>query len=162
MERKPDFVYALANLASVSANLGDIDAAAEALEKAVRADTGVFFDNARIQETYFNLGAAAMKQKRYDRAAESFRKVIEAVPTNIDAKRNLGLSLHMQGRSAEGIRELEETIRKYPNSAEAYNTLGLIYADRGQRQEAAANFQKALSINPNFVQAQANLRKLNE
>ena len=162
VERKPDFVYALTNLASVSANLGDIDAAAEALEKAMRSDTGVFFDNARVQETYFNLGAAAMKQKRYDRAAESFRKVIEAVPTNIDAKRNLGLSLHMQGRSAEGIRELEETIRKFPNSAESYNTLGLIFADRGQKQEAAANFQKALSINPNFVQAQANLRKLNE
>lgn len=162
VERKPDYVFALANLANVSANLGDIDAAATALVKAVQSDSGGFFDNARIQETYFNLGAAAMKQKRYDRSAEFFRKVVEAVPTNVDAHRNLGLSLHMLGRSAEGIRELEETIRKYPNSAESYNTLGLIFADRGQKQEAAANFQKALSINPNFVQAQANLRKLTE
>ncbi len=162
VERKPDYVFALANLANVSANLGDIDAAAAALDKAVQSDTGGFFDNARIQEVYFNLGAAAMKQKRYDRSAEFFRKVIDAVPTNVDAHRNLGLSLHMQGRSAEGIRELEETLRKYPNSAESYNTLGLIYADRGQKQEAGANFQKALSINPNFVQAQANLRKLTE
>ncbi|MBK7512938.1 MAG: tetratricopeptide repeat protein [Chloracidobacterium sp.] len=103
-----------------------------------------------------------MKQKRYDRSAEFFRKVIDAVPDNVDAHRNLGLSMHMQGRTAEGVRELEDTIRKYPNSAESYNTLGLILADRGQKQEAAALFQKALSINPNFAQAQANLRKVSE
>ena len=162
VEIKPDYVFALTNLASVSASLGDLDAAAVALKKAVEADSGGFFDNARLQEAYFSLGAAAMKQKRYDRSAEFFRKVIDAVPDNVDAHRNLGLSMHMQGRTAEGVRELEDTIRKYPNSAESYNTLGLILADRGQKQEAAALFQKALSINPNFTQAQANLRKVSE
>lgn len=138
------------------------DGAGDALRKAIEADNDGFFDAARRQELYFNLGAAAMKQNRYDRSVDFFREVIAAVPDNIDAQRNLGLSLHMQGRSDEGITILEETIRKNPTSAEARNTLGLIYAERGQKQDAVTQFQKALQINPNFGPAQANLRKVTE
>lgn len=162
VEIKPDNVLALANLAVVLGEQGDLDAAGDNLRRAIEADTGGFFTASRRQETFFGLGAAAMKQKRYDKSVEFFQKVLDAVPGNVDAQRNLASSLHMQGRSAEGIKLLTETIKKNPNSAESYNTLGLIYAERGQKQEAIVQFQKALQINPSFAPAQANLRKAME
>ncbi|HMJ08470.1 MAG TPA: tetratricopeptide repeat protein [Pyrinomonadaceae bacterium] len=155
----PEYTLALTNLASIASNQGDIDAAVDYLDRAMESDAGGFFDPSRKRDAYFSIGAAAMKQKRYDRSAELFRKALEVSPGNMDATRNLALSLHMLGRSEDGINLLVDAIRKNPNSAEAYNSLGLIYAERNRRPEAIEQFRRAVQINPNFMQAQNNLRK---
>ncbi|HEY0459571.1 MAG TPA: tetratricopeptide repeat protein, partial [Pyrinomonadaceae bacterium] len=155
----PDFVLGYANLSLVAANENDFDAAGENLNKAIELDKGGFFDSQRRLEAYSSLASAAFRQKRYDKAAEFYRKAIEFAPGNAEFQRNLAMSLHKQGKSADAVKILEETIRKNPGLPEVYNTLGLIYAEQYRTGEAIAQFQKALQVNPNFTPAQSNLRK---
>lgn len=156
----PEYVLALANLAVVNTNAGDLEAARESLNRAIAADEDKkFFDQNRLTDAYSSIAVAAMKQKKYPQAEEFFVKALEFAPNNLDFRRNLALALHLQGKSADGIKILEEAIRRNPNFPEIYNTLGLIYAEQNRRPEAVAQFQKALQINPNFAPARANLQK---
>lgn len=156
---QPDNVLAMINLSGASAKAGDLDAAGVWASKAVAADKEGFFTAKRLSDVYFELGAAALGQKRPDKAEGFFSKAANADPTNVDARRNEANAIYMNGRADEAIAKLNEIITKFPRSAESYNTLGIILAERGQKDAAAGMFQKALDINPNFTQARANLQR---
>ena len=156
----PEYVMALANLAVVKTNSGDIEGAERSLNRAIAADVNKdFFNSNRLVDAYSSIAVAALKQKKYQPAEDFFKKALGLTPNNLDFRRNLALALHLQGKSADGIRILEEAIRDNPKFPEIYNTLGTIYAEQNRRAEAVAQFQKALQINPNFAPAQSNLKK---
>ncbi len=156
----PGYAMAYGNLAIVESNGGNIDEAAADLAKAVQNDKAGYFDDKRRADGFSAIALAAMKQKRYDVAADGYKRALEAEPQNADFQRNLALAYRLSGRPAEAIALLEEIIRKNPNSAEACNTLGTIYAEQNKRAEAIAQFQRALQINPNFAPAQTNLKRI--
>jgi tetratricopeptide (TPR) repeat protein len=158
----PNYSMVYGNLSKVETGDNDFTKALQYLERAIGTDKDGFFDQKRRTEAYSDIGNAALKQKKYEAAAEAFKRGLEASPENLDMARSLSMAYRSMGKVDDAIALLTEIIRKNPASAEAYNTLGTIYAEQNRRAEAAAQFQKALQINPNFTPARNNLQRVSQ
>src|SRR5436309_1471351 len=65
-----------------------------------------------------------LKSGFLDAAAEIYRRILAAIPGNIDAMHFLGLALFQKGERDEGIALVEQVVRKDPAYHDARNNLG--------------------------------------
>ena len=79
---------------------------------------------------------------RYERAAEAFRKSIEAHPT-AEGHTYLGWSLSRLGLPDEAIGECEKAILLDPDYGNPYNDIGAYLIELGRANEAMPWFEKA-------------------
>jgi tetratricopeptide (TPR) repeat protein len=83
------------------------------------------------------------------KAIESYNKVLELNPENLNAKTDLGI-LYAEGTAEpmKGIMLLREVVTKDPQHENAHLNLGFLSMKSGQFEKALERFQKVLQINP--------------
>jgi Flp pilus assembly protein TadD len=91
------------------------------------------------------------------RAAQLYRRAVEADPHDAEARAALGLALAEQGRLEEAVASLREALQLRPNHARAHHNLGVALAEQGRLEEAVASLREALRLRPDYAEACYNL-----
>jgi len=168
------------NLGNVYSDIGDIDTARVALERAVainptlsesRANLGnIYLQKHQVTEaiqqykgalqlnpndpkTYNNLGNAYTQLDRLNEAVTSYRQALTLDPNFTDAYRNLALVCTRQERYSEAVSNLNRAARVEPKNALIYNQLGDVYYRMRNYGTAEAQFHKALSLKTDLAEA---------
>lgn len=95
--------------------------------------------------------------KRYDAAAEQFRRALERDPSFVQAYNWLGHIALDQGDYATA----EETFRRYvslaPDEPRPYHSLGVLYLRQGRYDEAAQQFEQSFARDRRFTASRDDL-----
>ena len=94
-------------------------------------------------------GKLALEAKRYEEAANEFRKAIEARPDSVPAHVNLGAALTQLGDLKGAAAEFSKAVVIDPNNANAHYNLAVLLANEKQHQQAIVHLQAVSTINPN-------------
>lgn len=152
----------------------EIDKAIAALNQAVRL-------NPDLAEAYFNLGVAyALVEMRdalnleaspdssddsdskkkpnsqiaFEKAAEAYKKVVEAEPENHQAHFRLGLAYNKLNKDQEAARAFRQAVKLNPEDTLYQKELGKILIKLAQYREAIGPLKKALELDPENVEAE--------
>ena len=133
------------NLGEALAAVGQLDAAAGALRRAIELGN--------LPQAHYNLGNVLREMGRLDAAAESFEKSIRLRPEHALSHNNLGIVRQEQGRTREAIELFREAMRLDPHDAEAHsNMLFALYLDPemepGRILEEHRGFERAHAVEP--------------
>lgn len=102
----------------------------------------------RLAVTYHNVGAALQDEGQLDRAAESYRKAIEAKADYAPAYSNLGSVLMAKGDKAGARVAYERALAIAPDFADAHFNLGNALMEAGDPVAAADHFSRVLALAP--------------
>ena len=108
------------------------------------------------------LGAALMKQGRFDAGIAAYGQAIALAPQGAtdwlaEANFEMALVLRRRGQSAAAAAALEQVIALRPDAATAHNNLGLALKDLRRFEEAVGCFRRAIELDPRFALAHINL-----
>jgi len=78
-------------------------------------------------------------------AAKYLKQIVEAEPSNYQARLELGRTLHDSGDIEGAIVETKKIIEKDPQNVDALYNLGAIYGNQGKLSEAKDYFVKAVA-----------------
>ena len=127
------------NLLGISLlELNQLDAAAAALETAIKVDPASTF-------AYNNLGRVYGRQRKYEEAAVQFRKQIVINPQDHYAHGNLAMMLHDQKKCSEAMSELEKALALTPNKAELLLAQGECDIDLSNLAKGLSELEQATS-----------------
>ena len=100
------------------------------------------------------LGRAYHAGRRYDEAAEAYKKAVELAPQNLSYRSTYGLILGQAGNYDEGLAQLQKTTATpgYKDAAGWVN-LGWIYRNMNKPEESIAAYKKGLALDPKQEQA---------
>jgi tetratricopeptide (TPR) repeat protein len=157
---KPLYLY---NLGAVCLLQGDLDAAAEALEAAVR-------ERPDQADWWHNLGMVRLRQRRPAEAVEDFRRALEGEreqasapawlalpPAGANTRANLGMALWQLGRHDEARACWDEALRASPAEAVALRGVGLDLLRQGQVKPAAERLAALVRSAPALAAAHSDL-----
>lgn len=82
-----------------------------------------------------------------NQAINSYKKVTEINPDNIDAAMNLAICYTETSNPMQGIMLLRDVVAKHPENAKAQFNLGLLSIRSGQYDKAIERFNKVLQLN---------------
>ena len=100
------------------------------------------------------LGRAYHANRRYDEAADAYKKAVELAPQNTNYRATYGLILGMAGDLDAGQAELQKvTATPGYKDAAGWVNLGWIYRNTNKAPESIAAYQKALALDPKEEQA---------
>jgi Flp pilus assembly protein TadD len=77
-------------------------------------------------------GLTALRQGRFEEAADHFQEVLAQDPNRLDALAGLGISRYKLGELDEAVDALDRVVAQSPTWPEARLYLGLSYLQRGQ------------------------------
>ncbi|GEM_PF-1349037 len=97
---------------------------------------------------YYNLGLQKSKQGDDQKAAEYFRKSVEAQPDHVDARQALGMSLLNLGQMESAEESLKSSLQYKKDNAETYVHLGRALMAQHKQEEGLEAFRTALQIDP--------------
>jgi tetratricopeptide (TPR) repeat protein len=122
---------------------GDPAGAVNSLERAVSL---VSFDGdaAQAEETYLELGEAAVLALDSARARKAYQGLCDAAPESLTGRLRLAAVSWATGDLAEAERRLEEALVEEPNQLDALVTLAGLYAAMGRPTDARARYRDAL------------------
>ncbi|MBF0501859.1 MAG: tetratricopeptide repeat protein [Candidatus Riflebacteria bacterium] len=109
--------------------------------------------------------ALAMHQtidKQYQKAVETYFRLLKIDPKNFHAFHNLGILYRKVGQYNDSLHCYQEALKINPNASTVYYNMGLAYEAMGRMQEARETYGRALSLNPDLTQALQRLRDLSE
>jgi len=180
----PEFRPAVDGLAVALIGSGNLDRAADVLEKAVAAgpsDTVALTDLGNVylkqgkldqaQQTLERalnlnpeapsaqnlLGLALARKQDWARAERSFRAAIAIQPELAEAHQNLANLLARGGDYAQARYHFEKAISSEPNNADTRDRYGLLLAMSGAYDKALVELREAVRLNPNLAQAHGDL-----
>ena len=113
--------------------------------------------NPKIERFWISFANVLIKEKKYEEAEKSFKKVIELNPDNAQAHNIRGTLVQILGKLDEAEESLKKAIELKPDYAEAHYNLGVILHQPGRLIEAEASYKKAIDFNPDNVQSYNNL-----
>jgi tetratricopeptide (TPR) repeat protein len=128
-------------LGQANAQMGDFEAAIEALERALRLKPGVAEANA-------SLGVIYLKQGRLPEAEKALREELAGHPADLQSQQNLAVVLEQTQRPEEAIPLLQGLLRSKPDHADARYLLGKILLAHGPAAEAAEHLEAAVRLAP--------------
>lgn len=161
------------NLGNVYNDIGDIDTAQRALERAVminptlsesRANLGnIYLQKGLISDavtqyeaalelnpndpkTYNNLGNAFVQTDLLDRALASYQQSISMDPNFADAYRNMAMAYGKREQYSQALSALKKAVSLEPRNAAIYDQIGELYQRLKDPAKAIAHYQKALSL----------------
>lgn len=103
----------------------------------------------RYFDAFRMAGDTSLRSLLVTKAINSYSKVLEFNPENLNAKTDLG-ACYADGTSEpmKGIMMLREVVEKDPNHEMAQYNLGMLSVKSGQLDKAIDRFNKVLTINP--------------
>ncbi len=120
---------------------GDVPAARERLEQAVRADE----TNAHAHTL---LGFTLGQQGDLPGAIRHLERAIALQPQSPDAHYHLGVALWYGGTKDRAASELQESVKLDPAAGESYAFLGTVLRERRDWTAARASLQRAIALLP--------------
>jgi len=133
-------------LSVIYSSQGKDTQAAEEYQKALETAARLNPKNVNI---YHSLGKLYYQQKKFDRAIEVYKMIINLMPEDSMAHFFLGLLYEEKTNIKDAIEELKQSVKLNPEFADALNSLGYIYAEQGiNLAEAETMIKKALLIQP--------------
>jgi len=85
-------------------------------------------------------------KQQYEKAADSYRKLLKFDPENADTYNNLGITLHYIGRSVEALQVLNEGVTVDPSYQRIWLTLGFVNSQVGNTVEARKALATAVNM----------------
>ncbi len=100
------------------------------------------------------LGRAYHANRRYDEAADAFKKAVDLAPQNANYRTTYGLILGLAGELEAGLAELQK-VTSAPGYKDAVGwvNLGWIYRNMNKAAESIAAYKKGLELDPKQEQA---------
>lgn len=83
---------------------------------------------------------------QYDRAAQSYERLLAFSPNDAEIHNNLGLTLHYLGRSSEALQRLNEGISVDSENQRIWLTFGYVNSQLGNTEEARSALTNATQI----------------
>lgn len=99
---------------------------------------------------FFRLGS-------YDKAIESFKKVIEKFPSDVEGYYNLGLAYLRKEDIDQAIASLEKATELSPDIIQVHLALGECYFNKGETEKALEIFKNATGLQPEDPKTYYNL-----
>ncbi|HEY4597154.1 MAG TPA: tetratricopeptide repeat protein, partial [Thermoanaerobaculia bacterium] len=96
-------------------------------------------------------------QKRYDEAADSFRRALARAPHDVNALSGMGSVLLKQGRPAEGRSYFEQALSLHGDHLRSLNGRGSCLQSEGRISEAIAVWRKVVELYPGVSEASQGL-----
>lgn len=150
LERVPDRVPTLVNLAATLVRRGKYDEAGKVCQHVLTLD-------AHSAEAWLNLGLVAMARSQTDEAAKCFKHAAYIEPANIEAQSWLGTALHRMGRNIEALSAYEQALSHVPDNASLWSDKGALLCVLKRPEEARAACEQALALDSGSAVAWANL-----
>ncbi|MHC4187563.1 MAG: tetratricopeptide repeat protein [Planctomycetota bacterium] len=129
------------NLGNVYSEVGDLDYALLALERAVQI-------NPSLAESRTNLGNIYLKKGRARDAIYEYQAALDVNPNEALIHSNLGNAYLEEGWFSYAISEYQQSIRLDPNFVDGYKNLAIAYARDEQLENAAAVLNQAIALEP--------------
>jgi tetratricopeptide (TPR) repeat protein len=98
-------------------------------------------------ETKINLARAYARTKRYDEAISLYREILNAEPSNAEARTDLAAVMIESGKGGEAITQLESLIKAEPNRAALRAQLAELYLPT-QPDKALEQYLAAAKLEP--------------
>jgi tetratricopeptide (TPR) repeat protein len=129
------------NLGNTYNEVGNIDAALLALERAVEI-------NPSLAESRTNLGNMYLRKDRTEDAIYEYRAALGIKPEDAKTHNNLGNAYSNKGWLNDAVSEYTYSIELDPNFAEAYKNLANVYSKQGMFGRALSQLRQAMSLEP--------------
>ena len=144
LQKNPNHVLALYDMAVVNRDKGSIEQTVSDYEKVVTI-------NPDFPEALSNLGGYYFRSGKLEKAVTLFQNAVRAYPNFIQALSNLGAALNKLDRSKEAIPHLQKTISLDPEFAIAYYNLGNSYFAMNQLDDAHTAYNQAVTLGMDFL-----------
>ncbi len=129
------------NLGNVYHDVGDIEMAMRALERAVEI-------NPWLAESRLNLGNIYLEKGRADDAINEYRAAIGINSADAKVHSNLGNAYLRKGWLSDAVLEYSQAIRLEPNFVDAYRNIAMAYSRQGLFGQAKSALQEAIELEP--------------
>ena len=86
--------------------------------------------------------------EEYDKALESYNKILDIDPNNAEAYYNKGYTYYMLNQNDEALKDFDKAIKLDPDYANTYNGKGDVFYELEQYDEALINYDKAIALDP--------------
>lgn len=136
---------------------GISDKRAKELEDFARNEN---IEKQNIANNLFEQGKSYYQNGEYEKAIESFSKVVELDPKNDENWHWLGIAYNMVVEFDKAKESLLKAVELNPNDAVSWYWLGEALEPLGEIKEAKNAYMKALEINPYFELARNKLKYL--
>lgn len=155
LDRVPQAAAIEYSLAMAYRGMGRMDEAREHLER--RGPEGVTADDllmrsvqslVRGERAWVMQGRRAYEAGQFDAAADAFSKALEAAPSSVTARVNLGTALVQLRRDADAVPHFREALRLSPSESGVAEALVGALVRLGRDQEAIDAFSRASSYHP--------------
>lgn len=123
--------------------IGDVQGQEQAASEAVKRNTQF------SGESFYLLGDALQKGKKYDGAVTAYLHAINAKPDILEAYTNLSEIYRLQSNYDEAINITKKALRQFPNNGELYKNLSWYYSLANRNSEAITAAQNATNLLPN-------------
>ncbi len=111
-------------------------------------------------DAYLLLGSILTGDRRFDDAAEVFRKAISLDAGNVEAFNNLGVVLRLSGQNDAAIRAFTQALSLDGSRADIHYNLGNLYKVIGDPGKATEHYRAAIAADPGVSMAYNNLGNL--
>jgi len=98
--------------------------------------------------------------RRYDLAADAYRRATRLNPRHAGSWAGLGAALRDSGKTAQAIQAYERAVALMPRHSGFQAALGRVYLIAGRRTQAVAAYRKALELDPGNAAARTALDRL--
>lgn len=140
-------------MGAIALKTGDVDAMANAFEKAAGLDPGGKRVNLSIAD-------ALAEDKRYPEAMSYYANALQNTGADAKVLCRMGAILETFNRKGEAEVKYREALSRDERFVPAHNSLGTLLANSGRLDESAQHFREALSLDQHDVQSRANLAKI--
>ena len=141
LDVQPEQADALHILGHVARQKGNIQAAVELLQRAIKSDP-------RSPHLHNSLGVALKEAGSLEAAIGAYERALKLLPDYPEALTNLGTALRDAGRLEEALQRCRRAIELRPNYAEAHSNLGSVLMRLGQEDEAISAYEAAVRLQP--------------
>jgi predicted CXXCH cytochrome family protein len=114
-------------------------------EKTLRRGLAVDAMNASVRHA---LGLSLVRQRRHPEALEELRRSAEATPELVRYSYVYAIALNSSGRGDEAVVVLRETHERHPGDRDVLAALASVHRERGELWEAAAYARKLVELAP--------------
>jgi tetratricopeptide (TPR) repeat protein len=155
IELRANYPEAHNNLAIVSKEAGDQEAAHRHYQEAIRIWP-------EYPEAHYNYAIFLETINDLAGAAAHYGKAIKFRPDYIDARLRFAGLLALGGKGSEAERHYAEVLQLRPGYVEAHNNFGVFLEQRGELAAATQHYLQALELRPDYAETHYNYAMLLE